>query len=378
MLAGRERALATIDLGAIRHNVNRLASLLPSGAAFCAVVKANGYGHGAVPVAEAALSAGASILGVATATEAEELRTAGITAPVIVFGPLTGAELARAARARADVVVWSRRFVVEALRLGARMHVKFNSGMGRLGVHEEECETLAEQITSGGGALIGLMTHFATADELESGFFVYQLDRFLALAGRMKAAYPALVTHAANSAATLRDPRARCDLVRCGIAVYGLSPWNEDPFTDDLRPAMRLSSYLAGVREIAPGDSVGYGRTFIADTQVRVGIVPIGYADGVARALSNRGDVLVAGRRCRIRGTISMDQLTIELPGGVGHPGDAVTFIGESGKERILAEDVAHLLGTINYEIACDVSSRVVRRYVGGHSAADRGRGEGS
>jgi alanine racemase len=370
VLAGRERALATVDLGAIRHNVNRLASLLPRGAAFCAVVKANGYGHGAVPVAEAALSAGASVLGVATVTEAEELRAAGFTARALIFGPLTGAELARAVKAQADVVVWSRRFVVEALRDGARMHVKFNSGMGRLGVHEEACEALADEITSGGGTLAGLMTHFATADELEGSFFVYQLDRFLTLSGRMKAAYPGLVAHAANSAATLRDPRARGDMVRCGIAVYGLSPWNEDPSADDLRPAMRLSSYLAGVREIAPGDSVGYGRTFIADTLVRVGIVPIGYADGIARALSNRGHVLVAGRRCRIRGTISMDQLTIELPEGVGHPGDAVTFIGESGKERILAEDVAHLLGTINYEIACDVGSRVVRRYVGGRAGS--------
>jgi alanine racemase len=370
MLSGRERALATVDLGAVRHNVHRLASLLPRGAGFCAVVKANGYGHGAVPVAEAALAAGASMLGVATATEAEEVRAAGFTSPMIIFGPLTGAELARAAAAHADIVVWSRRFVVEALRAGARMHVKFNSGMGRLGVHEEACEALAQEITSGGGILVGLMSHFATADELEGGFFLYQLDRFLALATRMKAAYPGLIAHTANSAATLRDPRARCDMVRCGIAIYGLSPWNADPSGDDLRPALRLSSYLAGVREIAPGDSVGYGRTFVADTQVRVGIVPIGYADGIARALSNQGEVLVAGRRCRIRGTISMDQLTIELPDDVGVPGDAVTFIGESGKERILAEDVAHLLGTINYEVACDLSPRVVRRYVGGHAGA--------
>jgi alanine racemase len=370
VLAGRERALATVDLGAIRHNVNRLASLLPRGAVFCAVVKANGYGHGAVPVAEAALTAGASVLGVATATESEELRDAGFTAPLLVMGPLTGSELARAAAARADVVVWSRRFAREAVRVNAQVHVKLDSGMGRLGVPEGACTHLAEEIAEGGGALVGLMSHFATADELEGTFFAYQLDRFLALAERMKVIYPGLIAHVANSAATLRDPRSRCDMVRCGIAVYGLSPWNNDPFMDDLRPAMRLSSYLATVREIIPGDSVGYGRTFIADEPTRVGIVPIGYADGIARALSNRGHVLVAGRRCRIRGTISMDQLTIELPAGIGHPGDAVTFVGESGKERILAEDVARVLGTINYEIACDVSSRVVRRYVGARAGS--------
>jgi alanine racemase len=370
VLAGRERALATIDLGAIRHNVHRLASLLPREAAFCAVVKANGYGHGVVPVTEAALSAGASVLGVATASEAEELREGGFTAPVLIFGPMTGAELSRAVAAHADVVVWSRRFVVEALRLGARMHVKFDSGMGRLGVHEEACETLAEEIAAGGGALVGLMSHFATADELGGSYFGYQLDRFLALAKRLRRSYPGLVAHTANSAATLRDPRARCDLVRCGIAIYGLSPWNTDPFIDDLRPAMRLSSYVSGIREIGPGDSVGYGRTFIAEDHTRIGIVPFGYADGIARALSNRGDVLVAGHRCRISGSMSMDQLTIRLPDGVGRPGDAVTFIGESGKERILAEDVARLLGTINYEIACGVSARVVRRYIGGRTVS--------
>jgi alanine racemase len=367
MLPGRARALATVDLDAIRHNVNRLAAPLPAGCAYCAVVKANGYGHGAAAVAKAALDAGARWLGVATVREAEELRDLGFAQPMLIFGPLTGEELRRAAKAGADVVVWSRPFLTEALRQGARLHVKFDSGMGRLGVDEATAEKLAAG-AAGSGGLVGLMSHFATADQGDE-FFAYQLSRFLALAEKLKARYPWLIAHTANSAATLREPRAWHDLVRCGIAMYGLSPANHDPDTDDLRPALRLSSYLAGVRDVAPGGSVGYGRTFIADCPTRVGIVPIGYADGIARALSNRGEVLVSGRRCRIRGTISMDQLTVELPAGVGRPGDAVTFIGRSGKERILAEDVARLLGTINHEVVCDIGSRVVRAYIGSPSA---------
>jgi len=356
VLDGRERALATVDLAAVRHNVRRLVKALRRPAVLCAVVKANGYGHGAVPAARAALEGGATWLGVATAAEAEELRDEGIDAPVLVFGPLTGDELRRAALAQAEVVVWSEAFLREALRVGARVHVKFDSGMGRLGV----------DAAAAASSLVGLMSHFATADEADDAFFRGQLERFAALAAELRRQHPGLLCHIANSAAALRSPDSHFDLVRTGIAVYGLSPFHDDPATYDLRPALRLTSYLAGVRDVVAGDSVGYGRTFVAERPARVGIVPIGYGDGVARALSNRGDVLVCGRRCRIGGTISMDQLTVLLPDNVGRPGDEVVFIGESGDERILAEDMARLLGTISNEIACDVGSRVLRRYTGG------------
>jgi alanine racemase len=365
MLEGRERALAEIDLSAVRHNVRRLSRDLPPGARHCAVVKAFGYGHGAVPVARAALQAGSSWLGVATAAEAEELRDAGLDVHVLIFGPLTGAELVRAVAADADVVVWSTAFAGAARRLGARCHVKFDSGMGRLGATEGEARELCETVAAGASRLVGFMSHFATADEPDPAFFLFQLGRFSALADELRRAYPDLVCHVANSAATLRDPASHFDMVRNGIAVYGLAPSNDDPFKDDLRPAMRLSSYVAGIREVRPGESVGYGRRFVADAPARLAIVPIGYADGVARALTNRGEVLVAGRRCRIAGTISMDQLTVLLPDGWGAPGDEVVFFGESRGERILCEEVARLLGTVNYEVACDVAARVVRRYVG-------------
>jgi alanine racemase len=209
------------------------------------------------------------------------------------------------------------------------------------------------------------MSHFATADEDDPTFFSAQLERFTALAGQLKARYAGLTAHIANSAATMREPAAHFDMVRTGIAIYGLSPFADDPEPRGLRPALRLSSYVAGIREVGPGESVGYGRRFVADRAARLAIVPIGYADGVSRALTNRGEVLIAGRRCPIAGTISMDQLTVLLPDDPGavRPGDEVVFIGRSGAERILAEDVARQLDTINYEIACDVSPRVVRRY---------------
>ena len=213
------------------------------------------------------------------------------------------------------------------------------------------------------------MSHSATPDEADTAFFEYQLGRFTALARELKTAYPDLLCHTANSAATIRSPASHFDMVRTGIALYGLAPGNDDPFKDGLAPAMRLSSYVAAVRVVQPGESVGYGRRFVADVSSRVAIVPMGYADGIARALTNRGDVLVAGRRCRITGTISMDQLTVVLPEDHGRPGDEVVFFGESGGERILCEEVARLLETIDYEIVCDVSPRVVRRYRGAASA---------
>ena len=353
----------------------------------CAVVKANGYGHGAVPVAAAALRGGASWLGVATADEAEELRAAGFTAPVIIFAPLTGAELARAVAADADVTVWSASFLAEACKLGARVHIKFDSGMGRLGVDAATALVLAAgaaapaaasaapaaafaatsaalsataPATSSAAAptrLVGLMSHFATAADEDPAFFDEQLARFTALATEMKAIYPGLIAHTANSAAMLRAPHSHFDMVRVGIAIYGLSPFNTDPDIDVLEPALRLSSYVAGIREVQAGDSVGYGRRFIADGPARLAIVPIGYADGVCRALTNRGDVLIDGRRCRITGTISMDQLTVLLPEDHGKPGDEVVFIGRSGGERLLCEETARVLDTINYEIVCDVGA---------------------
>jgi alanine racemase len=345
-----------------------------------------------VPVARAALEAGSVWLGVATAPEAEELRDAGLQAPILIFGPLTGTGLERAARFGAEVVAWSERFVDEAVRLGVPVHVKVDTGMGRLGVRPDAAPELCARAHAA-GILSGLMSHFATADEPDTGFFEQQLECFTGLAGELGRRYPGLRCHIANSAATLRGPRSHFHMVRTGIALYGLAPANDDPFRHGLQPAMKLLSYLAGVREALPGDSVGYGRTWTADAVTRVGIVPVGYADGVRRALGNRGEVLVAGRRCPIIGRISMDQMTVRLPDDWGTPGDEVVLFGAAGDgvagrpdivwtepdgprsdgaetPRILCEEMAATLGTINYEVVCDVAPRVVRRYRGEAFAA--------
>jgi alanine racemase len=208
------------------------------------------------------------------------------------------------------------------------------------------------------------MTHFATADERGDAFFGEQLARFEAWARPLREAHPEIVLHAANSAATLRDAASHFDLVRTGVAIYGLDPFGEDPVARDLEPALELRSYVAAVKPMAAGDSAGYGRRFVAASATNVATVPIGYGDGVRRGLTNNADVLLGGVRRALVGTVSMDNVTIE----VGSPaaaavGDAAVLIGAQGGERITAEEVAQRLGTINYEVTCGLLARVPRAY---------------
>jgi alanine racemase len=357
------RALARVDLGAIERNVARLASVAAP-AVMCAVVKGDGYGHGMVPAARAALAGGAGWLAVATAEEARGLRDAGVEGPVLVMGALSPEELEVALAARADVVAWREAFVA-GLPAGTRVHVKLDSGMGRLGTRDpEEATRVAEAVAEGGLELVGAMTHFATADD-DPAFVAEQLAVFAPWAETLKAAHPGVLVHAANSAATLREPAARFDLVRCGIAIYGLDPFQEDPAEHGLEPALTLLSYVAEAKTAAPGQSAGYGRRFVAEAPTCVGTVPVGYADGVRRALTNNGDVLVQGRRVPLIGTVSMDNITVDLgDGGAAAVGEEAVLIGRQGGERILAEEVARRLGTINYEVTCGISGRVPRAYV--------------
>ncbi|HUO69543.1 MAG TPA: alanine racemase [Solirubrobacteraceae bacterium] len=364
------RAIARVNLAAVERNVGRLRAGL-RGDALCAVVKADGYGHGAVPVARAALAGGARWLAVATAEEAAELRAAGIDAPLIVIGAISADELPVALAARADLVAWSDQFVTDLLRADrhgrqVRVHVKFDTGMGRLGTRElDEASAIAARVRASAPALTlaGAMTHFATADD-DPDFLVEQLQRFEPFAERLRAIQPGLIVHAANSAAALRQPSSHFDLVRCGIAIYGCDPMNEDPSRHGLEPALALCSYVAAVKRARPGDSVGYGRRFIADRETWIATLPIGYGDGVRRALTNNCDVLVCGRRYPLVGTVSMDNITIDLgiETSVRH-GDLATLIGRDGTERQTAEDIAHRLGTLNYEVVCGISSRVPRVY---------------
>jgi alanine racemase len=370
------RALARVNLAAIERNVAHLRSGLAPSAGLCAVVKANGYGHGAVPVARAALDAGARLLAVATAEEAAELRADGIEAPVLVLGAISDQELPVAMAARGELVAWSEPFVADVLRAlsrsaptsGApvRMHVKLDTGMGRLGTRDVSAAVdVAERIAAAGPALelAGAMTHFASADE-DPEFTAEQLERFEPFVIALRERWPGIVVHAANSAATLRAPASHFDLVRCGIAIYGCDPTNVDPDAYGLEPALELSSYVAAVKRAASGESAGYGRRFIAEAETWIATVPIGYGDGIRRALTNNCDVLIAGRRYPLVGTVSMDNITVDVgvPDAVA-VGDRVTIIGRDRDGRQTAEEIARRIGTINYEILCGLSTRVPRAY---------------
>lgn len=367
-----ERAVARVDLGAIERNCRRLRVGLASGAELCAVVKANGYGHGATESALAALRGGATWLAVASAGEAADLRAAGVSGPLLVQGALTAQELDVALAAEADVVAWSHGFLAAATARAsaerhARVHVKLDTGMGRLGTRDPtEASALADRAAAEPGLeLAGAMTHFATADDEDPTYLRTQLARFESFAGRVRARHPQALLHAANSAATLREPAAHFDLVRCGIAIYGLDPFGVDPHAEELEPALSLDSYVATVKRFDAGESVGYGRSWRAPRDTWVGVVPVGYGDGWRRGLSNRADVLVGGRRHPSVGAVSMDNLTIDLgPETQVRPGDPAVLIGAQGDERILCEEVAARLDTITYEVTCGISARVPRAYV--------------
>jgi alanine racemase len=343
------RAVARIDLGAIERNCARLPKPL------CAVVKANAYGHGMVLVAEAALSGGAGWLAVATADEAMQLRGAGIDARLLVMGALTAEELRTAIEADADVVAWTEAVAVAA----PRVHVKLDTGMGRLGTKEVE---VARRLAAHPHA-VGVMTHFATADELGDEFFGEQLAAFREFVGDV--ARDDLIVHAANSAAALRDPASHFDLVRCGIAVYGLDPFGEDPGAHGLEPALSLHSWVSSIRRLEPGESAGYGRRWRAEEPTWLATVPIGYGDGWRRGLTNNADVLIRGRRHPLVGAVSMDNVTVALGRDTDvELGDEVVLIGSQGGEPILAEEVARRLGTINYEVTTGLLPRVRREPV--------------
>lgn len=365
------RALARVNLAAIERNAGHLLAGLAGGAKLCAVVKADASGHGAVRAARAALAGGASMLAVATANEAAELRAAGISEAILVMGALSSEELPVALQAGAELTAWTSAFVAcleAAATVPVKVHVKFDSGMGRLGTrHLDEALAVADQVLEAAPALelAGAMTHFATADG-DPEFFAAQLASFKPFADQMRSRNPGVVVHAANSAATVREPASHFDMVRCGIALYGCDPMNEDAAHYGLQPALELSSYVAALKLARPGDSAGYGRRFVAARETWIATLPIGYGDGVRRDLSNNCDVLIGGRRYPLVGTVSMDNITVEI-GARPDPGASIgataTLIGVDGAERQTTEDVSNRLGTIAHEVLCGISRRVPRSY---------------
>jgi alanine racemase len=330
------RSEITIDLGALRRNVRTLLRAL-DGSRLWVVVKADGYGHGATDVAGAALGAGATALCVATIPEGLALRHEYRTERILVMGPAgSNREVAQARDAGLELAIAD-----DEIPEGVRVHLKLDTGMGRYGLSE---------LPSPPAEVVGLMTHLATADS-DAEFARAQLERFRSATEQ----YSHLTRHAANSAAALRLPDSRFDAARCGVAIYGLSPFNTDPQEDGLEPVLSWQSALAQVKRLEPGQSSGYGRRFVADAPTWIGIVPLGYGDGFRRDLTGT-EVRVAGEPRRVVGTVSMDSFAVELDRElpVGAP---VVLLGHG----VLAEAHARVAETINYELVCGIDSGPLR-----------------
>jgi alanine racemase len=360
---------ADIDLEAIRHNVRQVARLVSPKSAVMAVVKANGYGHGAVSSARAALEGGATWLGVASVEEGLELRAAGTRAPILLLGYTPPSALGEAVAAGLSLNVFEGG-TLDALRkmplpAPARLQLKVDTGMNRLGVAPDEAVALARRIRQGPNwQLEAVWTHFASADS-DPAFTNAQLAQFVRVRDQIKKDTGLrFLSHAANSAGLLHYPDARLDLVRAGLVVYGLSPepsWTDIP---GLRPALSWRTIVTNVHTVPEGAGVGYGQTWTAPAPRQVATLAVGYGDGLHRRHSNRGHVLLRGKRAPIVGTVSMDQTTVdvtEIPGVT--IGDVATLIGRDGGSELSASAVAAAVDTIAWEVLCAISARVVRRY---------------
>lgn len=357
---------AEVDLAAVGHNL-RTVRRAAGRARVLAVVKADAYGHGVAPVAAHLQAQGVDGFGVALAEEGLELRSAGIHAEILVLNGVYGGAHGAVLEAGLTPVVYDLADV-DAFRRAARgrpyaVHVKVDTGMSRLGVPHDRLDAFLERLDRMGPVRVeGVMTHLAAADS-DDDFTALQLDRFEGALRHMAArGHRPRYVHAANSAATFRHPGARFEMVRPGLALFGYRPAPD--VEADLSPAMRLRTEVIALRDLSVGSPVGYNGTFRASRPTRLATVPVGYGDGLLRALSNRGEVLVRGRRCPIVGAVSMDLTVIDVTdvGGVS-VADEVVLLGSQGRDRITAEEIAGWAGTIPYEVLTNVSRRVPRFY---------------
>lgn len=361
---------AVVNLDAIRHNI---AALRVPGVRFMAVVKANGYGHGAVPVAGAAVEAGADWLGVALVEEGIALRDGGIEAPILMLTEFPPGSEREALAARLTPTLYTdeglRRLAAasEASSVRPGVHVKVDTGMHRVGLAPSRLVEFLDRTRAAGVRLEGLWTHLATSERMGDPFADEQLDRFDAAVGAANAAgFEPAITHAANSAAAMGRPRSRRDLVRVGLAVYGLAPGPGLPGVDALRAVMTWRSAVSLTKRVGAGEGVSYGLEYRPERETTIATVPVGYADGYARRLSNRGRVLIGGRPRGVAGAVTMDQILVDCGDDPVAPGDEVVLMGQQGDQEIRADDLAAWIGTISYEVVCGVGERVPRRYVGG------------
>ena len=362
--------IAEVDLDAIRHNVRLLK---PPAAELMAVVKANGYGHGALPVATAALGAGATWLGVALVEEGIALREAGIEAAILMLTEFPPGSEKDALAAGLTPSLYSDqgldRLAEAAHTFGEAkigVHVKLDTGMHRVGLEPSEVVPFAKRIEDSGLRIDGVWTHFARAEELDDLSIGKQLTLYTqAIEALAAAGVPVRYRHVANSAATIALPETHFDLVRVGVALYGISPGRAIDGRVALRPAMSLRSQVSLAKRVVAGEGVSYGLRYRLERDSTIATVPVGYADGYARALAERGRVLIKGKRYPIAGTVTMDQLTVDCGDDEVEVGDEVVLFGRQDDEEITADEVASWYGTIGYEVVCAVGDRVLREYRG-------------
>lgn len=360
----QERQLRMIDLAALRENVRLIRRSLPEGTRLMAVVKADGYGHGMAQVARSAVRAGADALAVATVEEGVILRQGGMTVPILVLGVPLPEEFASGVNHGLTMTICTPRAVCQAQEAAeaqngeAFVHLKLDTGMNRIGArNEQEVRAVMDALRDCPRVrLTGVFTHFADADGDDLAFTRLQLERFR----RLSAPLPeGVVRHCANSAAVHRLPEAAFDMVRAGISMYGYPPVETDL---PLRPCMRWVARVTHVKDIAPGDTVSYGRTYTADRPMRVATIACGYGDGYHRAASGRAEVILHGRRVPVIGRICMDQLMADVTDvPQTRPGDETILMGEEGAARVTAEDIAGWAGTISYEVLLAATGRVPR-----------------
>lgn len=370
-----KRTWAEVSLGALSHNYRALRARAGSGCRFLAVVKANAYGHGALPVARHLLELGADMVAVSCLDEALALRQGGITAPVLILGPTPpqfASELIANDFTQCVVSLDEARALDAALPAGQRLriHIKVDTGMGRLGIFTGDDgladADIREILAMSCFEAEGLFTHFAVSDVSGDGFTALQYERFTSLCARLERhGGRRLIRHCSNSGAVINYPEYAMDMLRPGISTYGMYPEKGVTGGVELRPAMQLKTRVSQIKTLPGGSSVSYGRMYLTPGERKIAVVPVGYADGFFRNNSNKCEMLLRGRRVPQVGRICMDMCMLDvtdIPGAV--VGDAVTVFGRDGDEFISVEEHADRLGTISYELVCAVSGRVPRVYV--------------
>ena len=374
-MMGEHRAWAEIDLSAIGANLDQIRRSIPRETKLLLVLKADAYGHGSVPVARTALSHGAHMLGVGDSTEALELRDAGIEAPILILGAIVDGEMEQVITHRITACMHSAKrarilaAVADAMGRKVSVHLKVDTGMGRLGVMPSAALDVAREIRSHPALhLEGICTHLGDSEEPGDPFTLAQLASFDEVVARVEEETgPVPLKHAACSAAILSHPASCLNMVRPGIAVYGIHFWTKAPPRIPLRPALSLKTQVVFLKDLPAGAPVGYARTHVTEQPTRIAILPIGYNDGYSFLFSNRAEVLLRGRRARVIGRVSMDYTTVDVTGIPGvEVGEEAVLIGRQGKESIPVEELSRIKGTIPYEITCTLGRRVRRVYLEG------------